>query len=80
MEIGIRELRNHTSQVIATVQSGQRVVLTVHGRAVADIVPHVSRSRWIPGNVIQDRLRGESADYHLRQELDDLLHQTLDDQ
>jgi antitoxin (DNA-binding transcriptional repressor) of toxin-antitoxin stability system len=65
--------------VIATVQSGQRVVLTVHGRAVADIVPHVSRSRWVPGNVIQQRLRGESADFLPQQELDNLLQQTLDD-
>lgn len=40
----MRELRNHTARVIAAVESGERVVLTVHGRPVADIVPHRERS------------------------------------
>jgi prevent-host-death family protein len=40
MEIGVRDLRNRTSQVIDAVQAGQRVTLTVHGEPVADIVPH----------------------------------------
>lgn len=39
MDVSVRELRNHTARVIAAVQSGQPVVLTVHGRPVADIVP-----------------------------------------
>jgi prevent-host-death family protein len=30
--------------VIAAVESGERVVLTVHGRPVADIVPRQTRS------------------------------------
>jgi prevent-host-death family protein len=30
--------------VIAAVESGERVVLTVHGRPVADIVPRQERS------------------------------------
>ena len=30
--------------MIDAVESGQRVVLTVHGRAVADIVPHRERA------------------------------------
>jgi antitoxin (DNA-binding transcriptional repressor) of toxin-antitoxin stability system len=34
--------------VIAAVESGQRVVLTVHGRPVADIVPRVARSEGRP--------------------------------
>lgn len=40
----MRELRNHTARVIGAVESGERVVLTVHGRPVADIVPHAERS------------------------------------
>lgn len=40
----MRELRNHTARVIGAVESGERVVLTVHGRPVADIVPHAARS------------------------------------
>lgn len=44
MDVSVRELRNHTAQVIGAVESGQRVVLTVHGRPVADIVPHARRA------------------------------------
>jgi prevent-host-death family protein len=44
MDVSVRELRNHTARVIAAVESGERVVLTVHGRPVADIVPRQTRS------------------------------------
>ncbi|HET7043938.1 MAG TPA: type II toxin-antitoxin system prevent-host-death family antitoxin [Gaiellaceae bacterium] len=44
MDVSVRELRNHTGRVVAAVESGERVVLTVHGRPVADIVPHHERS------------------------------------
>jgi prevent-host-death family protein len=45
VNVSVRELRNHTARVIGAVQSGERIVLTVHGRAVADIVPHAQRSQ-----------------------------------
>lgn len=44
MDVSVRELRNHTARVVAAVESGERVVLTVHGRPVADIVPRQQRS------------------------------------
>lgn len=44
MDVSVRELRNHTARVIAAIESGEPVVLTVHGRPVADIVPRVQRS------------------------------------
>ena len=44
MDVSVRELRNHTARVIAAIESGERVVLTVHGRPVADILPHRERS------------------------------------
>lgn len=44
MDVSVRELRNHTRRVVAALESGQAVVLTVHGRPVADIVPRVERS------------------------------------
>jgi prevent-host-death family protein len=48
MDVSVRELRNHTARVVAAVESGERVVLTVHGRPVADIVPHRQRSERRP--------------------------------
>lgn len=50
MDISVRELRNHTRHVMDAVTSGDRVVLTVHGRPVADIVPHQQRSERRPAD------------------------------
>lgn len=44
MDVSVRELRNHTGRVVAALESGEPVVLTVHGRPVADIVPRHTRS------------------------------------
>lgn len=44
VDVTITELRKHTARVIARVEAGERVVLTVHGRPVADVVPHAERS------------------------------------
>ncbi len=48
MDVSVRELRNHTARVIAAIESGEPVVLTVHGRPVADIVPRQLRSERRP--------------------------------
>lgn len=79
MEIGIRELRNHTAQVIDAVQAGERVVLTVHGEPIADIVPHARRGRWLPGPWLAAQLADKAADSRLQQELEQLTGQTVAD-
>jgi prevent-host-death family protein len=48
MDVSVRELRNHTARVVAAVESGELVVLTVHGRPVADIVPRQHQSERRP--------------------------------
>lgn len=58
MDVSVREFRNHTARVIAAVQSGEPVVLTVHGRPVADIVPRQTRSERRPS----EQLIAELAD------------------
>jgi prevent-host-death family protein len=79
MDVGVRDLRNRTPEVVAAVESGERVTLTVRGQPVADIVPHRRRSRWLGGSWLQDELAAKSADPGLAQELDDLAGQTLDE-
>lgn len=79
MEIGVRDLRNRTGQVIDAVRAGERVVLTVHGEAIADIVPHVQRSRWVPGDLLRRGLAERAADPGLRDDLEVLAGQTLDE-
>jgi prevent-host-death family protein len=58
MDVSVRELRNHTAKVIAAIESGEPVVLTVHGRPVADIVPRRQRSERRP----TEQLLGDLAD------------------
>lgn len=79
MEIGVRDLRNRTAQVINAVKGGERVVLTVNGEPTADIVPHGQRARWLAGDALREQLRQRSADPALREELDVLAGQTLDE-
>ncbi|MDA8359904.1 MAG: type II toxin-antitoxin system prevent-host-death family antitoxin [Actinomycetota bacterium] len=79
MEIGVRDLRNRTSQVTDIVRAGERVVLTVHGEAVADIVPHAQRSRWVPGDLLRRELVQQAADPGVRDDLDLLAGNTLDE-
>lgn len=79
MEVGVRDLRNRTAQVVNAVQAGERVTLTVHGEPVADIVPHGRRARWLSGEHLREQLRDRAAEPELTDELDELAGQTLDE-
>lgn len=57
MDVSVRELRNHTGRVVAAIEAGEPVVLTVHGRPVADIVPRRRRSERRPSELVLDDLR-----------------------
>lgn len=39
METGIRELKDNLSRYIRRIEAGERVIITAHGRVVAEIVP-----------------------------------------
>ena len=75
----MRTLRNETQRVIDAVRAGQRVTLTVRGEAVADIVPHGARSRWLSGATMREQLLHRAADPGLRADLDELAGDTLDE-
>lgn len=74
----MRDLRNHTVRVIDAVKAGERVVLTVNGEPLADVVPHGARTRWLGGAQLRAQLTQRAADPALSQELDALTGQTLD--
>jgi len=85
MDVSVRELRNHTARVISAVESGEPVVLTVHGRAVADIVPRRTRSERRPSELLIADLReisdlagelgvaSDAADFDVGLTTDDML-------
>ena len=41
--MGLRELRHHTSEVLARVRHGESIDVTEHGRLIARIVPVADR-------------------------------------
>jgi prevent-host-death family protein len=58
VEVATRELRNDTAGVLRRVEAGETVVITVRGKAVADLVPHRSEDapRWLsPADVMEIR-------------------------
>jgi prevent-host-death family protein len=85
MDVSVRELRNHTARVVAAIEAGEPVVLTVHGRPVADIVPRRTRSERRPTELALADLaaisklaaelgvRGDVADYDTGLTTDDMM-------
>ena len=39
METGVRDLKDNLSRYIRRIEAGERIVVTAHGRVVAELVP-----------------------------------------
>jgi prevent-host-death family protein len=76
-EIASRELRNDTRGVLARVEAGEPVTITVNGRAVAVLQPVRERRRWIGREQFLRRL--VQADAALTTDLAELAPDTTDD-
>lgn len=80
VEVATRELRNDTAGVLRRVEAGETVVITVRGRAVADLVPHRrDEPRWMPREELIELLKTHSADPGLRDDLKRIAGETTDD-
>jgi prevent-host-death family protein len=72
-EISVRDLRNHTAEVVAAVRSGERLSLTVNRLPVADIVPHQQqRSPWVASQTLRSIVEEAGADEALLVDLSDV--------
>jgi prevent-host-death family protein len=79
-EVPIRELRNSTSDVIAELEAGERLTLTVNRRPVADILPHVEhRDPWVSSSELRRIVREAPADTGLLEDLADIRGAEIDD-
>lgn len=76
-EVSVRELRNHTADVLRRVEAGERLHVTVDRRPVAELVPLAARSPWVPRRRVLDGL--VQADAGLRDEVAEALPDTLED-
>ena len=80
-EVSVRELRNHTAEVVAAVRAGERLSLTVNRAPVADIVPHVgSRSPWVPSSTVRRIVETAPADAALLEDLADVRGAVIEDE
>lgn len=78
--VSIRELRNSTSNVVADLEAGERLTLTVNRRPVADIVPHIEeRDPWVSSSELRRIVHEAPADPGLLDDLDDVRGAALED-
>jgi len=57
--VGLRELKQNPSEVVARAERGETIVITVQGRPAAQLVPLTPvRRRWVPAEEL-DRVLGE---------------------
>jgi len=76
-DVSVRELRNHTAEVLRRVEAGERLRVTVDRRPVAELAPLPGRDVWVPRQRAFDAL--VQADAALRDELADVLGDTVDE-
>jgi prevent-host-death family protein len=76
-DVSVRELRNHTAEVLRRVEAGERLRVTVDRRPVAELTPLPAREVWVPRERMIDALA--QADPALRDELADAIGQTVDE-
>ncbi len=77
--VASRELRNNTRALLDRVDAGEAIVITVDGRAVAELRPWRARRRWMGREEFVQRVTAQPADAGLRAELADLVPDTTDD-
>jgi antitoxin (DNA-binding transcriptional repressor) of toxin-antitoxin stability system len=79
-DVSIRELRNSTSSVVADLEAGERLTLTVNRRPVADILPHTERrDPWVSSSELRRIVREAPSDPDLLDDLTDVRGAELDD-
>jgi antitoxin (DNA-binding transcriptional repressor) of toxin-antitoxin stability system len=79
-QVSIRELRNSTAAVVADLEAGEKLTLTVNRRPVADIFPHAEqRDPWAPSSELRRIVREAPADQALLDDLADVRGAEIDD-
>ena len=77
--VASRQLRNNTRELLERVAGGEKLTITVDGRAVASLHPVGSRPRWMPKAAFLDQVVAHQADAGLTEELVRLAPDTTDD-
>lgn len=73
-------MRNETAGLLRRVEAGETVVITVRGKAVADLVPHREDApQWFTPEQVASIAAKHSADPGLRADLNRLAGETTED-
>jgi prevent-host-death family protein len=78
-DVASRELRNNTRSLLARVEAGESITITVDGRPVATLEPVTRRARWMSREAFIRDVLPHQADPALRDELRAMLPGTTDD-
>ena len=57
MDVSIADAKNHLPELIRAVESGEKVVITRHGKPVAQLTPPPAERRQIQWGAMRDRIR-----------------------
>lgn len=77
--VAARELRNATRALLARVEAGEEIVITVRGRPAAVLRPVQGRPRWLPRDEFLAAFASRQADSGLRADLSALSPETTED-
>lgn len=78
-EIPQRELRNNVGAVLREVEAGERLRVTVRGRAVADVVPIAPRKRGFSRRDVERIVAVAPLDPGFAAEVDRAVGATIDE-
>lgn len=78
-DVAVRDLRNHTRQVLDRVNAGEVLTITVDGRPTAELRPLANRPRFVDRASFITKVLAHQADPGLTAELSDLAPDTTDD-
>lgn len=78
-EVASRALRNQTRSLLDRVEAGERLTITVDGRAVAVLGPVSRRAGWMPRHEFTERVLKHQADPGLSADLDDIAGELTDE-
>jgi prevent-host-death family protein len=76
--VSVRELRNSVSAVLRRVEAGERLVVTVDRRPVAELIP-LRRRRAVPVEAARTAATRHPSDPGLLRDVAGLLPDTTDD-
>jgi prevent-host-death family protein len=76
-QVSVRDLRNHTAEVLRRVEVGERIQVTVDRRPVAELVPLARRASWVSRDHALASLT--QADPGLRLDLAEALPDTIEE-